>query len=172
MCGRLLITPSKSGRALLPPSTQFLFKEKRDYSRNNNNQSLAGSTNLTLFSIHNVQPTAKWLFPSHVSPNTAQDYHKTHLRSSNTPNLCCFKQTYSNKYLIIWILATMQLSHTLWMGKERKPTTQDVLVSQYTLKVYKYSLVMWADKKSESKWNRIIPRDAISFSILFGCKEK
>lgn len=41
-----------------------------------------------------------------------------------------------------------------WEKKENKPS---MLVSHYTLKVHKDSLVTWADKKSESKWNRIIP---------------
>lgn len=168
---KLLINPSKSGRALLPRSTQFLFKEKWGYSGNDHHQTLACNASLMIFS-NNIQPAAKRLLLRHATSNIAQDYHKTDedLHSSNTPNLCFFKQMYGNKYLIICILAAMQLvTFSGWEKKENKPS---MLVSHYTLKVHKDSLVTWADKKSESKWNRIIPWDAISFSILFGCNEK
>lgn len=73
-----------------------------------------------LFSIDNIQPTAKQSLLRDATSNIAQGYDKTSF--FYTPNLCCFKQMYGNTYLAIRILAPVELvPFCVWEKKENKP---------------------------------------------------
>lgn len=48
-------------------------------------------------------------------------------------------------------------SDILWMGKKKKTNYPRHAYFLYAFEIHKYYLVTWADKKAESKWNRIIP---------------